>query len=170
MKKWLVMTRGAPGAGKSTFLRENGLAMYTVNPDLIRTQQAELYVDEDNVERRGFVDEAKVWRQVELDVRERMENGQPVIIDATFQQSRDFKMPAKLAGQFKYTPAILDFTKVPLSVAIERNSKRSGYQKVPENVIHTAYDRFRKNTVGKGLLVVDFKDFENSPLYSALKS
>lgn len=169
MKKWLVMTRGAPGAGKSTFLRENGLSEYTVNPDLIRAQQAGLYLDEDDVEQRGFVDELEVWRQVELEVRERMEHGEPVIIDATFQQVRDFKMPAKLANQFKYSPAILDFTKVPLSVAIERNSKRSGWAKVPDGVIQTAYERFRKNSIGKPLLVVDFEEFENSPLYPALK-
>lgn len=168
MKKWLVMTRGAPGSGKSTFLREKGLSKYTINPDMIRAEQAGLYMDEDGIEQRGFVDEASVWRQVELDVRERMEKSEPVIIDATFQQLRDFKMPAKLANQFKYSPAVLDFTKVSQQTAISRNSKRQGWAKVPEEVISTAYERFRKNAIGKGLLVVDFEDFENSALYFAL--
>ena len=169
MKKWLVMTRGAPGSGKSTFLRENGLSHLTINPDLIRAEQAGIYLDDDNIEQRGFVDETSVWRQVELEVRERMETGEPVIIDATFQQLRDFKMPAKLANQFKYKPAILDFTSVPMNTAIDRNAKRSGWAKVPESVISTAYERFRKNVIGKGLLVVKFSQFESSPLYSALK-
>lgn len=168
MKKWLIMTRGAPGSGKSTFIRENGLSHLTINPDLIRVEQAGVYADEDNVEQRGFVDEASVWRQVEIEVRERMESGNPVIIDATFQQLRDFKMPAKLANQFKYKPAVLDFTGVPINTAIDRNAKRRGWAKVPDTVITTAYERFKKNIIGSGLLVVKFDQFENSPLYAAL--
>ena len=33
----LFLLRGAPGAGKSTFIRNNNLENYTLSPDMIRT-------------------------------------------------------------------------------------------------------------------------------------
>lgn len=164
MTYWLIMTRGAPGSGKSTFLRENGLAKYTVNPDFIRAELGGLYIDSDGTEQRGFVDESEVWKQVESEVRQRMEDRQHVIIDATFQQARDFRMPAKLIKQMKpkFRPMVLDFTGVTKDVAKERNSQRDGWARVPEKVIDNAYQRFKQNPLGTSLLSVPFDEFLNT--------
>lgn len=164
MTYWFIMTRGAPGSGKSTFLRESGLAEFTVSPDFIRAELGGLYTDSDGIAQRGFVDEEEVWRQVESEVRQRMENRQHVIIDATFQQARDFKMPAKLIGQIKpkFKPMVLDFTSVPKGVAKQRNAERTGWAKVPDSVIDMAYQRFKANPLGKNLLSIPFSEFSRS--------
>lgn len=158
------MTRGAPGSGKSTFIRENGLARFAVSPDLIRAEQGGLYFDSDGIEQRGFVDEESVWKQVESEVRQKMERKEHVIIDATFQQAKDFKMPAKLISQIKprYQPVILDFTSVPKSIVKERNLERIGWARVPDKVIDNAYQRFREKPTGTKLLNIPFDEFGGS--------
>ena len=39
--KKLILFRGAPGCGKSTFIKNNGLEQYTLSTDLIRLEISE---------------------------------------------------------------------------------------------------------------------------------
>ncbi len=166
MPRLLILTCGAPGVGKSTLLRELGLWHLVVSPDMIRAQLGGIYVV-DGVEERGFFEEDEVWREVEIEVAERMKRSEPVIIDATFQLREHFKMPAKLANAHKYSVAVLDFRWVPKQTAIKQNSMRSGWQLVPEKVIDIAYKRFEKLKLGK-IKTIKSSDFENSEIHRSL--
>ena len=162
------MTRGAPGAGKSTFLRAHNLWALTVSPDQIRDDLGGLFEDDAGHIQRGAVAEAEVWRTVERDLHARMVDGRHVIIDATFQKTRDFEMPGRLAQAHGYRQAVLDFTMVPVEVALERNRLRSGRAKVPEAVIRRAYARFRKNKPSTTLAVIGFEDFPGHAVYGEI--
>lgn len=142
--KILILTRGAPGSGKTTFLSQNGLSRYVVSPDSIRGQLGGVELDSKGEPQVGFFSEDDVWREVKLETRERMEDEEPIIIDATFQIPKHLEMPLKLALQYKYKPVILDFTGVPKDVSIMQNSLRKGWERVPEDVIENSYANFRR--------------------------
>jgi len=166
--KILLLTRGAPGAGKTTYLRAHGLHRYVVSPDQIRCEIGGVYETDKGVQERGYFNEQDVWKRVYGDIRERMQLKEPVVVDATFQNLRDFKTPFSLAKLHNYEVHIIDFTSVPEMVAQERNAQRSGWQHVPPNVISNAYIKFHSERLPKSASSTPFTDFEGSCIYQAL--
>ncbi len=165
---YLIVTRGAPGAGKSTFLRDKGLARLVINPDNIRVEVSEISADEDY-----FPDaytEQKVWKRVYDDVRAELEAGSSVIIDATFQNDRDFKEPVQLHRLFRTKFLCIDFSSVSEATAKLRNAERSGWRRVPDEIVTRAYTRFRTGKISKYIEMVDYRNFEDHPAYSELIS
>jgi predicted kinase len=169
--KVLILTRGAPGSGKTTFLSHNGLSRYVISPDSIRAQLGGVEVDSKGEPQIGYFREDDVWREVKLETRERMEDEEPVIIDATFQVPKHLEMPLKLANQFKYKPLILDFTGIPMNVSVTQNALRKGWERVPEEVIENAYANFKRYKIsGKSKIEALTPDqFSESELFSDLK-
>ena len=159
--KVLFLTRGAPGAGKTTFLRRHGLQQYVISPDQIRCEIGGVYEVENGVQERGYFDERDVWKRVYDEVRERMLLKEGIVVDATFQNLRDFKTPLSLAKSHKYEVHIIDFTSIPEKTAQERNAQRKGWQHVPPDVISKAYSRFRADRLPKSTNVIPFFDFKN---------
>lgn len=147
MSKLILLTRGAPGAGKTTFLENMGLTRYVVSPDDIRAKQGSVFLDAQGHEQRGPIDEREVWLEVETTIRKLMEQQSLIVVDATFQSTRDFKMPLKLAKLFKYTVVCIDFSDVSLADLHHRNSKRTGWRLVPTEVIDAAYERIKHNKI-----------------------
>lgn len=45
----LLLFRGAPGCGKSTYIHENGLDSYTLSADTIRMQYSSPHSDEERL-------------------------------------------------------------------------------------------------------------------------
>ena len=164
--KILVLTRGAPGAGKTTLSLENSIAQFVINPDMIRMEIANLASTDDYVP--NSVDEREVWRRVYREVRDNMEQKLPVIIDATFQLDKDFSDPIRLSNLFNYSLHCIDFSSVPLSVALDRNRQRKGWRRVPDDVIEKDYIRFRSGRVKNYVKMIDYKDFPNHPIYQKL--
>jgi len=154
MSKLIILTRGAPGAGKTTFLENMGLTSYVVSPDEIRAKQGGVFLDTQGHEQRGPIDEREVWLEVETTIRKLMEQKSLIVVDATFQSTRDFKMPLKLANLFKYTVVCIDFSDVSLVELHHRNSKRTGWRLVPPEVIDTAYERIRVNKIPESVTVM----------------
>lgn len=168
--KILLLTRGAPGAGKTTFLEKHGLEKHVISPDQIRCEIGGVYEAGGGVLERGISNERDVWKQVYYRVREKMRKSERIIIDATFQNLRDFKTPLRLSKSYKYATHILDFTSVPERTAQERNAQRTGWQYVPPEVISRAYSRFRNGRPPKSVNVISFLEFENSSILEAMKS
>lgn len=157
MKRTLVLMRGFPGIGKSTFLRwrmeQSG---YVICPDNIRllfsapTEQ----VDDDGTKFLG-IDQSHnrdVWAMTERIVRTRLAGGSPTIIDATFIGEWSIKPWQKLAQEYGFRFVILDFiadsggVKKAYHIASERNSKfRKGtIAYVPQSVIDRMYAQAQK--------------------------
>ncbi|MEP3582524.1 MAG: hypothetical protein ABJN36_11090, partial [Cyclobacteriaceae bacterium] len=148
-----------------------GLIRYVVSPDSIRAHLGGVDVDSKGEPQIGFFSEDDVWREVKLETRERMEDEEPVIIDATFQVPKHLEMPLKLAIQFRYKPLILDFTGIPIDVSVTQNALRKGWERVPEDVIENAYANFKRYRIsGKSKIETMTPDqFAKSELFSDFK-
>lgn len=139
----LVVLRGCPGAGKSTWIKENGLEPYTLSPDNIRmmasapvltTEGTDMTISQEN--------ETYVWSLLYELLEKRMQNGDFTIIDATHSRSTDFSRYNDLCSTYRYRKYVVSFTDVPKEVCIERNHNRDAYKRVPDNVIEKMYARF----------------------------
>ena len=145
----LILMRGAPGAGKSTFIRQQGLEGYTICPDEFRLRLGGIVSTPEGEMTISHRYEKRVWAEVEEVLEFKMEQGQLIVFDATFQTGREFTLPIKLAERFGYQLHCVDFTMVPKQLSLERNQRRVAWKVVPEHVIHTAYERFERHRLPK---------------------
>ena len=140
----LVVLRGCPGAGKSTWIKENGLEPYTLSPDNIRQMvSAPIYTEEYNTDFTiSQENESYVWSLLFEMLEKRMQNGDFTIIDATHSRSSDFSRYNSLCETYRYRKYVVSFTDVPMEVCKQRNLEREPLKRVPEQVIEKMYARF----------------------------
>ena len=152
----LLITRGAPGAGKSTFIEKNGLKPYTLCPDDIRVMCAsrELKADGAFAIARNQQVEQETWKIIFDLLEYRMSRGELTVLDATASKTKDIKQYKELADQYKYRMYCIDFTDVPLDVCKKQNLQRSEDKIVPEQSIENIYSRFATQSVPAGVEVI----------------
>lgn len=129
----LIMTRGLPGSGKSTWALEqvekSGWTWVRVNKDDIRKELG--------MSRASFKREqeyAVVDRRDHL-ISQALKAGQTVISDDTnFGRKHEPALRA-LAKKFNAEFEVKDFTDVPVETCIERDCQREGDARVGKNVI-----------------------------------
>lgn len=140
----LVVLRGCPGAGKSTWIKENGLEPYTLCPDTIRTMiSAPVYTEEHDTEMTiSQQNETYTWNLLFELLENRMKNGDFTVIDATHSRSSDFSRYNDLCSTYRYRRYTVSFTDVPEEVCKQRNLERDAYKQVPPEVIEKMYARF----------------------------
>ena len=152
----LLIFRGCPGAGKSTFIEKNGLKPYTLCPDDIRIMCAsrELYADGHFAVARNQKTEQETWKLVFELLEYRMSMGELTVLDATASKTKDIKQYKELADKYKYKVYCVDFTDVPLEVCKKQNLMRSSDKVVPEAELERIYARFAKQPVPAGIEVI----------------
>lgn len=161
----LILMRGAPGSGKSTFIRQHGLSALTISPDDFRLRLGGISMTPDGDLQVNHANEKRVWNEVEEVLDFKMAQGQTVVFDATFQRTRDFSLAIKLADRHRYQLHCVDFTGVPKKTALAQNQMREPWKVVPDQVIETAYARFVEHRVPEKINVWSFDEFtEDSPL------
>ncbi|WP_017297076.1 AAA family ATPase [Nodosilinea nodulosa] len=129
----LLLLVGIPGSGKSTWAREFVAAhprYRTVSTDAIR---AELYGNE-----AVQGDWRQIWRRVMTQWRQGVEaigrgNLEGVIYDATNARRRQRRAAIAAARQIGFTPITVVWFDLPLSLALERNGRRS--RQVPMAIV-----------------------------------
>lgn len=168
--RWLILTRGAPGAGKTTFLQDLGLRRFVIDPDQIRCEIGGLYDIGNGVQKRGPFDNAEVVARVRDEIRKRMQYNEPIIVDTTLQRLRLLLMPLSLAKKFGYCVTILDFSMVPEETAQLRNQKRKGWKYVSPRVISNAYQNFRCEPLPKGATSISYLAFAESKLCQMIQN
>lgn len=134
----LVINRGVPGSGKSTYARKwvfDGTKRARVNRDDIRMQ---LY----GLEFGGIIDEAVVTAVQYSMIRSLLERGISVIVDDCNISQKYITAFTKIANEFDATVRV-NAVEVSLGTALERNRMRKdqGGRFVPENVIIDMYNR-----------------------------
>ena len=131
----LLITRGLPGAGKTTFARKLQPGVVRVNRDDLRrmlhgrrlyTQWAESQVTKAQ------------QAMVEALLRARVN----VIIDDTNLRARTVRRWAELADRFGASFEVHDFTDVPLDECIRRDAGRDPEEQVGADMIRRMHERF----------------------------
>lgn len=140
--KQLLLMRGAQGAGKSTFIKENGLEPYTLSPDTLRLQfGSPIY----NEEGRLAITQDKdnlVWKTLFEILENRMYNGEFTVVDATHSTGKLIKKYEKLAKVYGYRIYVVTLEK-DLDTLLKRNEERPELKQVPVEVIENIYERLK---------------------------
>lgn len=133
--KYLLLMRGLPGSGKSTFIEENNLSNYVVCPDSLRVLFGGLVQGSEGHMTIPQSNEKSVWGLVNKVMDERMSRGEFVVLDATNLDSSKFENYRKLKDLYRYRVFVIDFSDISLSECLERNRYREEHKQVPEYVI-----------------------------------
>lgn len=127
----LFLLRGLPGAGKSTWIKENHLEPYTLSPDQIRVEFQSPVFDEQGNPGISQLNDGEVWDVLMKRLEMRMRRGDFTVIDATHYTHRMLTHYNQLIREYRYRAYIVDFTDVPFETVLERNRTRDLYKHVP---------------------------------------
>lgn len=157
----LVILRGASGSGKSTFIRDNNLDMYTLSTDNIRLMFSSPEMTSVYTTGIPQFNNKKVWDLLYFLLEERMKKGEFTIVDAVHASIKDyFTKYKKLAEKYRYRLYVLDFTSLPIEEVYMRNENREDYKKVPTYVIDRAYKIFSKEKVPASFKIISPSNFD----------
>lgn len=156
----LLLMRGAPGVGKSTYIEEHGLKQYALSADEIRMMYQSPMMQIDGTEQISFLNDKAVWNTLFELLEARMQRGEFVVIDATNSKTADMNKYKTLADTYRYRIYCIDFTGVPAEVCKERNLKRPLYKQVPEEAIDKMYARFATQQIPAGIKAIQPEELD----------
>ncbi len=158
----LLILRGAPGAGKSTWIKNHNLEAYTICPDTLRIMcsSTELKADGGYAITRNQETEQATWKILFELLEFRMSRGEFTVIDATASKTKDIKQYKDLADQYRYRMFVVDFTDVPVETCLIQNKMRPEYKWVPEDSIRSIYARFTTQQVPSGVKIIKPNELE----------
>lgn len=148
----LLLMRGAPGVGKSTWIDSNNLRNYALSADDIRMMYQSPILQVDGTECVSPLNEKAVWNTLFELLEARMDRGEFVVIDATNSKAVEMNRYKKLADTYRYRIYCVDFTTVPIEVCKQRNKMRPKYKWVPEEAIDKIYARFATQKIPSGIV------------------
>lgn len=150
----LLLVRGAPGCGKSTFIEKNNLKKFTLCADEIRIliQSPEMLLNGNfGISQKN---DTKVWSILFEILEDRMSRGEFTVIDATNSKTKEMTRYRELAKAYRYRIYCVDFTDLPIEECKKRNSQRPEYKQVPEEIIENCYKRFEGQKIPSGITVI----------------
>ena len=152
----LIITRGAPGAGKSYWIEQHGLKDYTLSPDDIRVlcSSTEMQATGEFKISQDRNNEQVVWDILFKLLEHRMSRGELTVIDATASKTKDIQQYKDLADQYRYRIYIVDFTDIPLETCLKQNKMRPEVKQVPQKAIENIYARFATQKVPSGITII----------------
>lgn len=156
----LVLLRGAMGAGKSTFIKNNGLEQYTLSADQIRLMFQTPVQTETGQQTINPKHDSKVWKFLFNLLEERMIRGEFSVVDATHAKQEAISQYKELATKYRYRVYVVDFSDVPLETLLEQNKMRPEYKHVPETTIMNAHERMQTEHVPKWVTVIKPHEFQ----------
>lgn len=150
----LLLLRGAPGCGKSTFIDNNGLRPFALSADEIRLQcqssQQNIYGSEEV----SMNNEKDTWSILFKLLEIRMKHGEFTVIDATNSKTSEMNKYKEMADTYRYRMYCIDFTDLPIEECKRRNAGRIHLKQVPEDCIDKMYSRFRTQKIPSGIKVL----------------
>jgi len=155
----LVLLRGAPGSGKSTWLKKQGLEDYALCADRIRLMfQSPVMDNERHVFQISQKNDRQVWDLLFQLLEKRMERGELCIVDACHSKSQDFARYKKLIEAYRYRMFCIDFSSVPLDVCSAQNASRQEHKIVSNEVLENIYSRFRNQSPPSYCKTISYDD------------
>lgn len=164
----LVLLRGSPACGKSTFITTHNLEPYALSADTIRLQYCSPALSINGDWAISQRNDKIVWDTLFKMLEVRMQNGCFTIVDATNSKTAEMNRYKELCQKYRYRIMCVDMTDVPIEVCKERNSKRAEYKRVPEEVIDNMYSRFATQNIPSGIKVVKPEEFEEAIQYTPM--
>ena len=161
----LILLRGAPGCGKSTFIERNGLKPYTLSADDIRLQYTAISYRPDGTTEVPQNINKVAWERLFEMLEYRMESGQFTVIDATNSKTQELNQYNALAKKYRYRVFCVDMTNVPIDVCKQQNAQRPPHKVVPEEAIDNMYTRFATQKIPKYITALSVEEFEAGKAY-----
>ena len=157
--RMLMLLRGLPASGKSTFIDNHKLRDYTVSSDNMRQLLGsnELQVDgtfgiNQNVSKA-------MWGLLYDVLERRFQQGAFTVLDSTNIKTADMQKVNKLAKQYRYRVYCVDFTDVSAEECIRRDKERPEHKQVGAEVIYRMADGLRNSQVPGGIKVIKPEDW-----------
>lgn len=148
MPNRLILTHGAPGAGKSTFIKNRDLEHFKISPDDLRLLLSAPITVKIKGHDRWQISQKKnqeVWQLAFRLLEERLQNGSDTVFDACNFTQDYLNRYKRIADLYGFRTVVLDFSKVPLKTIMTQNHNRlyqdHGLRYVPENVIRDIYQK-----------------------------
>ena len=164
----LILTRGLPGVGKSTWIKENNLEQYTISPDAVRLMIQSPVMTLDVGLEISQKNDKEVWELVFDFIEKRMQKGEFIVVDGIHSRNSLISRYKKLCKEYKYRCTVVDFSDVPLEECLKRNKERDPYKFVPEEVIRKIHARFETDQIGGWVEIVKPEEFKEKFLGSLL--
>lgn len=150
----LLLFRGSPGCGKSTYIEENGLKQYALSADDIRMMCASPTLDTSGKVCISQENDKIVWNTLFKILETRMQNGEFTVIDATNSKTAEMNKYKTLAKKYRYRIYCIDMTDIPIEEAKRRNKMRTELKQVPDEVIDKMYSRFATQNIPSGIKTI----------------
>lgn len=157
----LLLLRGIQGSGKSTWIKENDLSMYTLSSDSLRLLFRSPTYDKFGKENIDQSANKEIWETLFKMLEYRMSKGEFTIIDACNVKENDILRYKALADKYKYRVYCVDFSDVTLEQAKLRNAQRSELKQVPNDVIEQFYANMQAQKIPKDIKVIDRNNWLN---------
>ena len=153
----LLLTRGAPGSGKSTWIKNNRLDDFTLSSDKIRLLCSSLELQPDGGYKiaQDSTNDEVTWDVLFKILKQRMKRGEFTVVDATNSRTSDINKYKELADLYRYRVYIVDFSDVPLETCLSQNKQRPEYKQVPEDAIKRIYERCKTQKIPSGISILD---------------
>ena len=120
----LILLRGTPGSGKSTWLKKKGLMPYVLSADNIRLLYKSPAIDSLGNTSIDQSTNRDAWKTLFEILEKRMSIGEFTIIDACNSKTSEMNLYKSLAEKYRYRIYCVDFTDIPIEKAKKWNKKR----------------------------------------------
>lgn len=150
----LILLRGAPGCGKTTWIEKHNLKPFSLSADELRTMIQSPMLDIDGEFCISQNNDKKVWETLFSLLEARMKRGELTVIDATNSKTADMNRYRTIAEEYRYRVYLVDFTDIPIDVCKAQNKSRPQYKQVPDDVIDLMYARFATQSVPGRIKVI----------------
>lgn len=156
----LLMLRGAPGCGKTTWIEKHGLTKYALSADDIRLLCASPRMTVDGRMEMDCTHDTIVWNTLFKILETRMQAGEFTVIDATNSKTTEMNRYKSLCDSYKYRMYCVDMTSIPINEVKRRNMSRPEVKRVPEEAIEKMYSRFATQKIPSGVTVITPDELE----------